>query len=102
MTYRIAFPILALLIAAGCSGRDASGPSASAAVSASRMAGDDNDRGNSLRSGALHVTKDCSQYTRLAGGVSTITSSNLNGIGAGTRVVYAGPSGATLRKSNVV
>ena len=102
MTYRIAFPILALLIAAGCSGRDASGPSASAAVSASRMAGDDNDRGNSRRSGALHVTKECSQYTRLAGGFCTITSSNLKDIEVGTRVIYAVASGATVLNSDVV
>lgn len=45
--------------------------------------------GNSPRSGALHVTKECSQYTLAAGSFCTITSSNLNAIKVGTRVVYA-------------
>ena len=48
------------------------------------------------RSGALHVTKECSQFTGLAGGFCTITSSNLKQIEVGTRVVYAvgvGPTG---------
>src|SRR5204863_5106579 len=103
MTYRIAFPILTLLIAAGCSGRDATGPvakttspSASAAVSASRNAGGDNGGGNSRRSGALHVTKEGSQYTRLAGGFCTITSANLKAIKVGTRVSYSVGSGASV------
>jgi hypothetical protein len=41
------------------------------------------------RSGVLHVTKNCSQYTFQAGSFCTITSSNLNAIKAGSRVVYA-------------
>jgi hypothetical protein len=48
------------------------------------------------RSGALHVTKECSQFTGLAGGFCTITSSSLKTIKVGTRVVYAvgvGPAG---------
>ena len=101
MTYRFAFPVLALLVAGGCSGRDASGPSASASVSASRNAGDDNDGGNSPRSGALHVTKECSQYTRLAGGFCTITSSNLKEIEVGTKVVYTDASGPTVLNTDV-
>src|SRR5438132_4887213 len=109
MAYRIAFPILALLMAGGCSGRDATGPvakntspSASAAVSTARNAGDDNDAGDSRRSGALHVTKECSQYTRLAGGFCTITSSNLKAIKVGTRVIYAVASGPTVLNSDVI
>src|SRR6266480_7112598 len=108
MTYRIAFPILALLVTGGCSGRDATGPvakttspSASAAVSASRNAGGDNGGGNSRRSGALHVTKECSQYTRLAGGFCTITSSNLKAIKVGTRVIYAIETAPTVLASDV-
>ena len=38
--------------------------------------------------GALHVTKECSEYTGAAGSFCTITSSNLNAIKAGSRVVY--------------
>lgn len=48
------------------------------------------------RSGALHVTKECSQYDGTAGSFCTITSSNISTIKAGSRVVYAsalGPSG---------
>jgi hypothetical protein len=43
----------------------------------------------SPRSGQLHVTKECSQYTGAAGSFCTITSSNLNAIKVGSRVVYA-------------
>jgi hypothetical protein len=43
------------------------------------------------RSGSLHVTKTCppSQYQGQAGGFCTITSSNINAIKPGSRVVYA-------------
>jgi hypothetical protein len=42
------------------------------------------------RSGTLHVTKDCSTYDPTTAGSScTITSSNINAIKAGMRVVYA-------------
>jgi len=42
----------------------------------------------SHRSGALHVTKECSAYTHLAGGYCTITSSNLAAIPVGSKVIY--------------
>ena len=41
------------------------------------------------RSGALDVTKECSKYHGLAGEICTITSSNLDAIEVGSRVVYA-------------
>jgi hypothetical protein len=41
------------------------------------------------RSGQLHVTKECSQYTGQAGGFCTITGSNLNAIRPGMKVIYA-------------
>ena len=42
------------------------------------------------RSGTLHVTKECSHYDpTTAGSFCTITSSNINAIKAGSRVVYA-------------
>ena len=47
----------------------------------------------SPRSGNLHVTKECSKYSGAAGGFCTITSSNLNSIKAGSRVVYASAAG---------
>jgi hypothetical protein len=61
------------------------------------------DEGNERR-GGLHVTKECSAYTGLAGSFCTITSSNIPEITVGTKVFYdqaAGvPSG--LLDSNVV
>jgi hypothetical protein len=51
----------------------------------------------SPRSGALHVTKECSTYTGHAGDICTITSSNVAQIEAGSRVVYASDAvGASL------
>jgi hypothetical protein len=47
----------------------------------------------SPRSGALQVTKECSQYTGLAGSFCTITSSNVSAIKAGSRVIYASAAG---------
>ena len=49
------------------------------------------------RSGELHVTKECSQYSGLPGGFCTITGSNLNAIDVGMKVVYASaPNFVTL------
>ena len=42
----------------------------------------------SPRAGALHVTKECSEYEGQAGQFCTITSSNIPWIRAGMRVVY--------------
>jgi hypothetical protein len=53
------------------------------------------------RSGALHVTKECSAYTGLVGSYCTITSSNLALIKVGSRVVYARAAGATSLDSDV-
>ena len=41
------------------------------------------------RSGDLHVTKECSTYTGHAGDVCTITSSNVEEIEVGSKIVYA-------------
>jgi hypothetical protein len=40
---------------------------------------------SSRKSGALHLTKECSVYTGLAGSFCTITKSNLSAITVGTR-----------------
>ena len=42
-------------------------------------------------SGRLHVKKECSQYTGKAGSFCTITSSNLENIAVGSKIVYATP-----------
>ena len=41
------------------------------------------------RSGTLHLTKECSEYTGEAGSFCTIASSNFEAIPIGSRVVYA-------------
>jgi hypothetical protein len=43
--------------------------------------------------GALHLAKECSEYTGLAGSFCTITSSNVAAIPVGSRVVYAEAAG---------
>ena len=52
----------------------------------------------------LHVTKECSHYTGLAGSFCTITSSNLAAIAVGSRVFYDQAAGtpAGMLDSNVV
>jgi hypothetical protein len=54
------------------------------------------------RSGALHATKECSQYNGQAGSFCTITSSNLKAIGAGSKVIYTQAAGAAGLDSDVV
>jgi len=49
--------------------------------------------GSSPRSGELHVTKNCRDYNLAAGSFCTITSSNLNAIKVGSRVVYTSAAG---------
>ena len=56
----------------------------------------------SPRSGDLHVTKDCSQYSGQAGGYCTIRSSSLNAIAPGMRVVYTSAAGAGSLDSDLV
>lgn len=41
--------------------------------------------------GRLHVKKECSHYTGKAGSFCTITSSNLEDIAVGSKIVYATP-----------
>jgi hypothetical protein len=99
MTYRIAFPLLALLVAGGCSTTDATGPM-SLAKSPGTIAAVEGAE-NSPRSGALHVTKECSQYTAQAGSFCTITSSNLKQIAVESRVVYAKALTSTTLDSDI-
>jgi predicted ester cyclase len=42
-----------------------------------------------LRSGTLHLTKECSEYTGEAGSFCTVTSSNVDAIPIGSVIVYA-------------
>ena len=96
MTYRFAFPVLALLVAGGCSGKDASGPVAKdTRLSASAVS-------SSVRSGALHMTKECSTYFGRAGDFCTIASSNLKAIKVGSRVVYQDAAGPASLNTDVI
>ena len=83
------------LVGVGCAdgGRLPTSPSATAGVSGLAAA---------PRSGELHVTKECSEYTGLAGSFCTITSSNVAAIEVGSRVVYAHAAGATSLDSDIV
>jgi len=99
---RIALSLLALLVVGGCSAGDGTGPTGPGANPAIRPAVAPVSSESFLRSGALHVTKECSQYTRLAGSFCTITFSSLKQIEIGTRVVYAIASGATVLDSDVI
>jgi hypothetical protein len=57
---------------------------------------------SSPRRGALHVTKECSEYTGQADSWCTITSSNLKAIKVGSRVVYLQAAGPTSLDSDIV
>ena len=54
------------------------------------------------RSGALHVTKECSQYNGTVGSFCTITSSNLPAIKPGMRVVYLAAPAAGVLNADIV
>jgi hypothetical protein len=60
--------------------------------------------GSSPRNRALHLTKECppSQYGGLADDYCTITSSNVEAITAGSRIVYLQAAGATSLDSDIV
>ena len=85
MMNRIAFPLLAALAASGCSGRDGANPSDIAAPGLAASVARGDERAGSSRSGTLHLKKECSVYTGLAGSYCTITSSNLSEILVGSR-----------------
>ncbi len=54
------------------------------------------------RSGALHVTKECSEFNGTAGSFCTITSSNISAIKRGMRVVYLQAPGDGALDSDIV
>ena len=59
-------------------------------VVAAATAGAAKNTGNP-RSGELHVTKECHEFSGQPGGFCTITGSNLNAIRPGMKVVYTNP-----------
>lgn len=54
------------------------------------------------RSGDLQVIKECSAFTGLAGDYCTITSSNLDEIEIGARVIYAEAAGPDVLDTDIV
>jgi hypothetical protein len=81
--------ILGLLTAIVVTGAATAASSAETGASAPRM-------------GALHLTKECSEYTGLADSYCTITSSNIKEIKVGSRVVYLQAAGETSLNSDIV
>jgi hypothetical protein len=53
------------------------------------------------RSGDLHIVKECSEFTGQAGDFCTITSSNLEEIVVGAKVIYAGVPGETTLDTDI-
>jgi hypothetical protein len=102
MTNRIALPLLALVMAAGCSRGDASDPVSPGRGPAIREADSQALSEPLPRHGALHLTKECSDYTRLAGGYCTITSSNIAEIEVGSKFIYARDLGLTSLDSDLI
>ena len=104
MTYRIAFPLLALLAAGACNTKDATAPMSQtknlSVIAAGRDANDDGE--DSPRAGTFHAHKNCSQYSGLAGGFCTLTESTLKQIPDGTKVVYASAVTATALSSDIM
>jgi hypothetical protein len=83
------------LAAVGCADGSVNPVSPSASPAVSSLAATEAGTVASLasasfpRSGVLHVTKECSNYHGQAGEICTITSSTLDAIEVGSRVVYA-------------
>ena len=100
----------AALAAVGCAdGRGVpTGPSASATASGLAATASGNEEtlapllSASPRSGDLHVTKECSEYKGGAGQFCTITSSNVDAIEVGSRVIYLTARGPAGLDSDVI
>ena len=54
------------------------------------------------RGGELHLTKECSEYTGLAGSFCTITSSNIEEVVVGSKVIYADAAGEGTLDTDIV
>jgi hypothetical protein len=59
------------------------------------------DSAPSPSTGEIHMSKECSEYTGLAGSFCTITRSNIPAIPVGARVVYASAAGETGLDSDI-
>ena len=102
MMYRMALPLMALVVAGGCSGRDATDPMSPNEHPAIREAAAPAFSESFPRSGVVHLTKQCLEYTGLPGSFCTITSSDLEQIEVGSKVFYASAATATSLDSDVI
>ena len=84
------------LAAGGCADGSGVPTSPSAGVSASALPA------SSPRTGDLYVTKECSQNAGLAGQFCTITSSHVDAIEVGSRVIYLTARGPAGLDSDVI
>jgi hypothetical protein len=87
MVYRMALPLLALVVAGGCSGSDATEPVSADGVSSANKAVS-GLTSSSPRSGSIHVEKECSAYAGGVGDICTITKSNVKEIEVGSTIHY--------------
>ena|SRR2546423_15316034 len=104
-TYQVAFPLLAIALASGCSGRDTTGPTSALTAPGSAASSRESDEARGSHRGTLHLEKECSQYTGMAGSFCTITASNLAEIPIGTRefaLKDADLNAATLNSDGVL
>ena len=105
--FRMTFAVMALLAAGACSGNDGNAPAplangARVNASSNSAVNESNSESGSQRSGPLAITKECSQYTRLAGSFCTLTSSNLKQLPPGTKVVYLSALVGTTLDTDVI
>ena len=91
MMYRMALPLLAFLGAGACNDQGVTGPPVSAHAPEGVSSVVSSSMPSFVRSGAVNVTKECSEYTGQAGDICTITASNLRDLPAGTTITYASP-----------
>jgi hypothetical protein len=85
-----------------CDGDGSTSPTAPRTLSAITANQTQSRSAASPRTGALYVTKECSTYTGHAADICTITSSNVDQIEVGSRVVYARAAAWPLLDTDVV
>jgi hypothetical protein len=90
MTYRIALPLLALLAAVGCSGRDATAPMSSD-IHVGDLQALASSSASSVRSGTFQGVKECTGFTGGAGSFCEIVISNVKEIALHSRIYYLDP-----------
>jgi len=81
----MALPLLALVVAGGCSGTDSTTPISSDAKAVSSASP------SALRGGAFHAVKECTGFTGASGSFCEFSESNVKAIPKGSRFYYQDP-----------